>query len=111
MIIEAFKIKIFPLSEPYYYPGYVSEEDISPKGSISSDSEDELLKQYDELYEAISIPDNKLDFELNRKYFNKGSLLKLFKFLRYSQNKTIDNAKQPLTEVNLSDLEICLMMK
>ena len=44
MIIQAFKNKIFPLSKPHYYPEYVSEEDISPKSSIKSDSEDELLK-------------------------------------------------------------------
>ena len=42
MIIEAFKNKIFPLSNPDYYPEYVSEENISPRSSISSDSEDEL---------------------------------------------------------------------
>ena len=44
MITEAFKNKIFPLSKPHYYPGYVSEDDISPKSSISRESEDELLK-------------------------------------------------------------------
>ena len=106
MIIETFKNKLFPLSKPCYYPGYVSEEDISlPKSNISSDSEDELLKQYDELYKAISNVDNKLDFEIVRKYFNKGSLLELFKFLRYAQNKATGGSKQDLIEVNLSDLE------
>ena len=43
MIIEALKNKIFPLSNPDYYPEYVPEEDISPKRSISSHSEDESL--------------------------------------------------------------------
>ena len=61
MIIEAFKNKKFPLSKSHYYYEYVSEEDISPKSSISIDSEDELLKQYDELDKAISNADNKLD--------------------------------------------------
>ena len=69
MIIEAFKNKIFPLSKSHYYPEYVSEEDISSKSSISSDSEDELLKKYDELYKTISNVDKKLDSELIRKYF------------------------------------------
>ena len=94
MIIEAFKNKIFSLSKPHYYPEYVSEEDISPKSSISSDSEDELRKQYNELYKAISNVNNKLDSELIRKYFNKGSLLQHFKFLTYSQNKATGGAKQ-----------------
>ena len=93
------------MSKPHYYPGYVLEEDISPKSSVSSDSEDELLKQYDELFEAISSVDNKLDSALIRKYFNKGSLLELFKFLRYSQSKAAGGAKQALIEVNLSDLK------
>ena len=78
MIIEAFKNKIFSLSNTDYHPEYVSEEERSPKSNISSDTEDELSKQYDELYKAISNVDNKLDSELIRKYFNKGSLLELF---------------------------------
>ena len=87
MIIETFKNKIFLLSKSHYYPEYTSEKDTLSRSSISSDSEDELLKQHDELYEAISNVDNKLDSALIRKYFNKGSLLELFKFLRYSQSK------------------------
>ena len=44
MIINAFKNKIFPLQDPANFPEYVSEEDITPKSSISSDSEkDESL--------------------------------------------------------------------
>ena len=71
MIIEAFKNKIFPLSNPDYYPEYVSEEDISPKSSISSDSEDESLSinAYNDIYENIFNVDQKLDRELIRKYF------------------------------------------
>ena len=38
-------------------------------------------------------------------YFNKGSLLELFKFLRYSQSKATDGAKQALIKVKLSDLK------
>ena len=105
MIIEAFKNKIFPLSQSHYYPEYASEKDTLSRSSISSDSEDELFKQYDELCKAIFNVDNKVDSELIRKYFNKGSLLELFKFLRYSQNKATGDAKQALIEVNLSDLK------
>ena len=36
-----------------------------------------------------------------RKYFNKESLLELFKFLIYSQNKATGGAKQAFIEVNL----------
>ena len=67
--------------------------------------EDELSKQYDELYKAISHVDNKLDSAIIRKYFNEGSLSDLFEFLSYSQNKTIVGAKQTLIEANLSDLK------
>ena len=105
MIIEAFKNKIFLLSQSHYYPEYASEKDTLSRSSISSDSEDELFKQYDELCKAIFNVDNKVDSELIRKYFNKGSLLVLFKFLRYSQNKATGDAKQALIEVNLSDLK------
>ena len=106
MVFEAFKNKMFLLSKCHYYPDYVPEEDISsPKSSISSDSEDELLKQYDQLYKAVSNVDNKLDSELIKKYFNKGYLLELFKFLRYSLNKATAGAKQALIEANLFDLK------
>ena len=105
MIIEVFKNKIFLLSKSRYYPEYTSEKDTLLRSSISGDSEDELFKQYDELYKASSNVDNELDSELIRKYFNKGSLLELFKFLRYSQNKATGDAKQALIEVNLSDLK------
>ena len=105
MIIEAFKNKIFPLSKPYYYPEYGSEKDTLSRSNISSDSEDELFKQYAELYEAISNVDNKLDSALIRKFFNERSLLELFKFLRNSQNKATGGAKQALIEVNLYDLK------
>ena len=63
------------------------------------------MKQYDELYKAISNVDNKLGSVLIRKYFNKGSLLELFKFLRYSQNKATGGPQQALIEVNLLDLK------
>ena len=74
MIIETFKNKKFPLKNPDMFPEYVSEKDTLSRSSISSDSKDELLKQYDELYKAVYNVDNKLDSELIRKYF-KGSLL------------------------------------
>ena len=72
MIIEAFKNKIFPLSKSHYYPEYASEKDTLSRSIISSDSEVELFKQYDELYKAIYNVDNKLDSEFIRKYFTKG---------------------------------------
>ena len=93
------------MSKSHYYPAYTSEKDTLSRSSIISDNEDELLKQYDELYKAISNVYNKLDSELIRKYFNKGSLLKLFKFFRYSQNKAASGGKQALIEVDLSDLK------
>ena len=98
MIINAFKDKIFPMIPT----GFDSGEDEIPR---MSPVEDELSKQYDELYKGISNVDNKLDSELIRKYFNKGSLLELFKFLRYSLNKATSGAKQALIEVNLFDLK------
>ena len=105
MIIEAFKNKISPLSKPYYYPEYGSEKATLSRSNISSDSEDELFKQYAELYEAISNVDNKLDSALIRKFFNERSLLELFKFLRNSQNKATGGAKQALIEINLYNLK------
>ena len=98
-------LKIFPPKDPARFPEYGSEKDTLSRSSISSDSENELLNRYDELYKAISNVGNKLDSELIRKYFNKESLLQLFKFLRYSQNKPTDDAKQALIEGNLSDLK------
>ena len=119
-IINAFRNKIFPMTPS----GFSSDDDISPRTSPDDDisprmspDEDESPNEthYDELYKAISNVDNKLDSELIRKYFIKGSLSELSKFLRYSQNKAIDGAKQGLIEVNLSDLKNniknCLMMK
>ena len=105
MIISAFKNKIFPLKDPANFPDYFSEKDISPKSSINSDSEDELSQQYDKLYEAIFNVDTKLDSSLIRKYFNKRSLLELFKYLRHSRIKTINSAKQALVDANLSNLK------
>ena len=105
MIIEAFKNKIFRLSKPHYYPEYGLEKDTLSSSCISSDTEDELFKRYDELYKAIYNVDNTLDSALIRKYFNKRSLLELFKFLKYSQNKAAGGAKQALIEVNSSDLK------
>ena len=95
MIINAFKSKIFPIIPS----GLDSDKDEDEIPKMSSD-DDELLKQYDELYKAVSNVGNKLDSELIRKHFKKESLLELFEFLRYSQNKTIDGSKQALTEAD-----------
>ena len=43
-IIEPFKNKIFLLSKSHYYPEYTLEKDTLSRSSISSNSEDELLK-------------------------------------------------------------------
>ena len=99
MIVNAFKNKIFPLKDPASFPEYGSEKDTLSRSSISTDSEDELFKQYDGLYKAIFNVDNKLDSKLIKEYFNKGSLLELFNFLRYSQSKAIDGAKQALLKL------------
>ena len=101
MIVNTFKNKIFPLKYPARFPECGSEKDTLSRRSISSDSEDELSK----LYEAIPNVGNKLDSELIKKYFNKGSLLKLFNFLRYSQSKFIAGTKQSLIEARLFDLK------
>ena len=105
MIVNLFKNKTFPLKSLARFPEYGSEKDTLSRSTISSDSEDELLKQNDELYKAICNVDNKLDSELIRKYFKKGSLLELFNFLRYSHYRATGGAKQDLIEVNLSDLK------
>ena len=107
IIINAFKDKIFPMVPT----GFGPDEDETPRMSPDEDEiprmspdEDELSK-HDELYENISNADQKIDRKLIKKYFNKRSLLELFKFLRYSQNKATGGAKQALIEVNLSDLK------
>ena len=107
MIIKAFKNKIFPVSNPDCYPEYASEEDISPKSSISSDSEDESLSNntYNDLYENIFNVEQKLNHELIRKYFKKGSLLELFKYLKLSNNKVINSSKEAVIEANLLKLK------
>ena len=105
MIVNAFKNKIFPLKGPASFPEYGSEKDTLLGSSISSDSEDELFKQYDKLFKAISNVDNKLHSKLIKEYLNKGSLLELFNFLRYSQRKAIDGAKQALIKANLFKLK------
>ena len=67
MIVVAFKNKVFPQKNSARFLEYGSEKDILSRSSISSDSEDELLKQHNERYKAISHVDNKLDSELIRK--------------------------------------------
>ena len=105
MIIKAFKNKIFPLSNPDCYLEYVSEEDISPKSSISSDSESLSNNAYNDLYENILNVEQKLNHELIRKYFKKGSLLELFKYLKLSNNKVINSSKEAVIEFNLLKLK------
>ena len=106
MVINAFKSKILPMTPS----GFDCDEDEIPRMSPDeeeiprmSPNEDELSKQYDELFKAISNISN--NSELIKKYFNKVSLLELFKFLRYSQNKATGGAKQGLIEANLFDLK------
>ena len=100
MTINAFKDKIFPLHNSSDYAQYCSEEDISPR---MSPDEDELPKSksstpnetlYDERYGVISDIDIKLDSELMKKYFSKGSLFELFKYLKSSYKKDFGSANR-----------------
>ena len=70
-----------------------------------SPNEDELSKQHDELYKEISNVDNKLDSELIKKYFRKGSLLGLFEYLKPSNNKIINTSTETLIRANLLNLK------
>ena len=91
MIIEGFKNKIFPLSNPDYYPEYTSEKDTLSRSSISSDSEDisprgatdksdftadDLDKMYignaDDLDKFLLDAEKHLDPDLIEKYFFAG---------------------------------------
>ena len=49
--------------------------------------------------------DNKLDPALIRKYFNKGLLLELFKYLKPSCSSVINGTKRVVIETNLLDLK------
>ena len=82
MIIEAFKNKMFPLSDPSNYPFYASEENIPP--NICSDSSRSSSPESD---------DNKFDKELTeldkvlapglvKKYFGKDSLREMAEQLK-----------------------------
>ena len=94
MVINAFKDKILPFYSGNYYD---LKEEIS-----ETDSDNE---EYEELYKNVLNVDNKLDPALIRKYFNKGSLLELFKYLKPSCNSVINDAKRVMIEINLSDLK------
>ena len=88
MIIDVFKNKTFPLSNPDYYPEYSSEKDTLSRSSISSDSEDisprgatdksdftadDLDKMYicnaDDLNKLFLDTEKYLDPDLIEKYF------------------------------------------
>ena len=49
--------------------------------------------------------DNKLDSALIKKYFDKKSSLQLFKYLRYSKGRIVDDAKIISTKARLNDLK------
>ena len=98
MIINAFKDKMFPLNNPNNYPMYY-QRDESPK----SDSEDDI-EEDDKLYREISSIDNKVDHKLIEKYLKKKSLLELFKYLRPSYKRALNDAKETVVEVKLLDL-------
>ena len=104
MVVNAFKDKIFPFSSGNYYD---LKEEIS-----ETDSNNE---EYEELYKNDLNVDNKLDPALIRKYFNKGSLSQLLKYLKRSCNSIINDAKRVMIEINLShlkkDIEKSLMKK
>ena len=77
------------------------DEDELPKSKSSTPNE----TLYDELYGVISDIDNKLDSELIKKYFSKGSLFEFFKYLKSSYKKDFGSAKQVLIETNLAALK------
>ena len=131
MIIEAFRNKIFPLSNPDYYPEYTSEKDTLSRSSISSDSEDisprgatdksdftadDLDKLYignaDDLYKLLIDTEKYLDPNLIKKYFFNRSLKKISEFLKHKKNSRIELAliKNGLKGLKLT-LNICLKMK
>ena len=115
MIIEAFKNKIFPLSNPNYYPEYTSEKDTLSRSSISSDSEDisprgatdksdftadDLDKTYignaDDLDKLLLDAEKYLDPDLIEKYFFNGSLKRISEFLKHKKDTSYGKIKVAL---------------
>ena len=111
MIIEAFKNKIFPLSNPDYYPEYVSEEDIPPNissdssrssspesaitGSPRSSSPESDDSKFDK---ALTELDIVLASALVKKYFGKDSLREIVEQLK---NLRHHNYKRPILDVKI----------
>ena len=102
MIIEAFKNKIFPLSNPDYYPEYVSEEDIppnicsdssrssSPEGVVAASPRSSSPESDDKFDKALTEFDKVLAPGLVKKYFGKDSVREMveqLKNLRHHKNK------------------------
>ena len=90
MIIEAFKNKIFPLSNPDYYPEYTSEKDTLSRSSISSDSEDispraataaSPRSSLDSSRSSSPINNEGIDPKIIKHYFGFNSLNEIYKFL------------------------------
>ena len=107
MIIEAFKTKIFPLSNPDYYPEYTSEKDTLSRSSISSDSEDisprgataaSPRSSLDSSRSSSPINNESIDPKTIKHYFGFSSLNKIYKSLnedsidKGSNATTIDQA-------------------
>ena len=122
MIIEAFKNKIFPLSNPDYYPEYVSEEDIPPnissnsslvhsrpESAIAANPKSSSPESDDKFDKALIELDKGLAPGLIKKYFRKDSLrgmIKQLKNLRHHKSKRpILSAKILLMESNLLRLK------
>ena len=89
MIIEAFKNKMLPLSDPTNYPHYASEEDIPP--NISSDSSGSSSQRG--AVAASSMDSEDIDPEITRHYFEFNSLDEIYKFLNKDlANKDLNKA-------------------
>ena len=100
IIIEAFKNKIFPLSNPDYYPEYVSKDDTSsrsssPKGAAatsrrsSSDLSASSSPRSSSDLSTSTSPTNEsknIDSKIIRHYFGFDSLKKILEFLNRDLN-------------------------
>ena len=105
MIIEAFKNKIFPLSNPDNYPEYTSEKDTLSRSSISSDSEDMSprsatdksnftaddidkmnIDNADDLDKLLLNTEKYLDPDLIKNHFFNRSLKKISELLKHKQD-------------------------
>ena len=70
MIIEAFKNKIFPLSNPDYYPKYTSPRGATGESDFTADDLDKMhIGNADDLDKLLLDTEKYLDLDLIEKYF------------------------------------------